>query len=217
MGIENEQKQMLAIVFQGFILQASLILALGAQNLFVLDAGLKKRFPYWVALVCAICDLILVFLGVLGAATLFIMAPWLKVAFGALGVVFLFYHGVRKAREFFKINYDNLISTESGKDFKKTLLAALGFSLLNPHVYLDTVVLIGGYSAKFPSAGERAFFGLGAGTASVIWFFSLAFSAVHLGCFIKNAKAMRWVSLVSGMILLALGCVLGWEVLAWVR
>lgn len=198
------------IFFQGLLLQASLILALGAQNLFVLDSGLKKRFPFTVATVCSLCDVFLVFLGVWGAASVFVEMPWIKLLVGALGVGFLLYHGVKKWIAAFGINKNSIDRAALPKDRLAVVWASLGFSLLNPHVYLDTVVLIGGYSAKFPGWIERGSFGLGAGLCSVIWFFSLALAAVQLGRFLHSERAMRWVALVSGSILIVLAVVLAW-------
>ena len=202
----------------GFFLQASLILALGAQNLFVLDCGFKKRFPLRVALVCSLCDLMLIALGVLGAASIFVRIPALKIAFGELGVAFLAYYAILKLREA-AAKEPPILSTyrpsEDRSPLGKTLLTALGFSLLNPHVYLDTVVLIGGYSSRYPDLSERAGFGLGAGTFSVIWFFGLAGLASVLGRFLANPRAMRAIALGSGLVLAYLSVKLGVEVGSW--
>ncbi len=84
---------------EGLFLQASLVLALGAQNIFVLESALRRRRHIVVAVVSTLCDTFLIFLGVLGAATVFIQIPWLKILFGALGVAFLFYYGFLKLNE----------------------------------------------------------------------------------------------------------------------
>jgi L-lysine exporter family protein LysE/ArgO len=204
------------ILLQGFLLQASLILALGAQNIFVLDSGLRKQRHLVVALVAAICDTFLIFISVLGVATLFIQQPILKIALGILGVGFLFFYGMIKIREAGK-GVELSQQSKQTHTFRQTVLVSLGFSLLNPHVYLDTVVLIGGYSSKFGLLNERFAFGLGASIASTIWFFGLVFLA-SLGSRLLNHKgAMRVVSLLSGLILIALAVRLSFDVMVWIE
>ncbi|MBC8044233.1 MAG: amino acid transporter [Rhizobacter sp.] len=205
------------VFLQGFLLQASLILALGAQNLFVLDSGLKRRRHLFVAFVCSVCDIILILLGVLGAASVFLQVPVLKIIFGLLGVGFLVFYGVMKLGESLKPNESLTAASPETTTLKQTLLATLGFSLLNPHVYLDTVVLIGGYAAQFPATSERFFFGLGAGSFSTIWFFGLAFLASVFNRLIHNRFAMRLIALVSGAVLLWLAVKLGGDVWVWIQ
>lgn len=207
---------MLTIFLQGFFLQASLILALGAQNIFVLNSGLQKQRHLLVALVSSICDTLLVFVGVLGVATFFIQFPILKISLGIIGVLFLFYYGVLKLKEA-KNGTKISLTSQQALSTKQVIFASLGFSLLNPHVYLDTVVLIGGYSSKFNQLSERFYFGAGASVFSTIWFFGLAFLASLGSQLLKNPKAMRLVSFVSGLILVILSIKLGADVLIWVR
>jgi len=205
----------ISIVIQGFLLQASLILALGAQNIFVLNSGLRKKRHFLVALVSSICDTTLIFVGVLGVATFFIQYPILKISLGIAGVSFLFFYGAMKINE----SRNTIAITTTSSDttnFWQTVFASLAFSLLNPHVYLDTIVLVGGYSSKFSVLSERLFFGLGASSFSTLWFFGLAFSASLFGSFLNNQKAMRMVSLVSGIILVLLALKLGAEVTHWI-
>ena len=201
---------------EGFLLQASLILALGAQNLFVLESGLKKQRHFLVASICSICDVLLIILGVMGAASVFVKVPLLKISFGIIGIVVLFYYGLRKIKEAFKNEAHATSSSELSPSIKKTLILSLSFSLLNPHVYLDTVILIGGYSSKFLELVKRVEFGIGAGTFSIIWFFGLAFFASAMSSLLNNQKSMKVISLISGVILLGLSCKLGMNVYSWI-
>ena len=207
-------KAMLSIFLQGFLLQASLILALGAQNIFVLNSGLKKQKHLLVAFVCSVCDSLLILIGVLGVATFFIQYPILKLCLGILGVSFLFVYALLKLREAFKATQINIQSTQTNTT-KQTILISLGFSLLNPHVYLDTIVLIGGYSSKFLLLSQRFSFGAGAALFSIIWFFGLSILASYGSKLLKNPKAMRILSLASGLILLFLSYKLGKDVWQW--
>lgn len=205
---------MFGIFLQGFLLQASLILALGAQNIFVLNSGLRRQRHLLVALVCSICDTFLVFVGVLGVATVFVKFPFLKIGLGLVGVGFLFFYGFLKLKE---AKQGSVISLDSAqaRTARQAILTSLGFSLLNPHVYLDTVVLVGGYSSKFPLLTDRFYFGAGASLFSTFWFFGLALLASLGSRLLKNPKAMRIVSLVSGLILIVLAIKLGMDVWAW--
>lgn len=206
---------MLSVFTQGFFLQASLILALGAQNIFVLNSGLRKERHLLVALVSSLCDTLLVFLGVLGVATFFVKFPILKIGLGIIGIIFLFYYGLLKLKE----AKDGVIiykSENKSVTIKQTVLTSLGFSLLNPHVYLDTIILIGGYSSKFSTLLERFYFGFGASSFSTVWFFSLALLASQTSGLLNNERAMKLVSLVSGIILIFLSIKLGSDVVGWI-
>ena len=206
---------MFGIFIQGFLLQASLILALGAQNIFVLNSGLQRQRHLLVALVSSICDTILVFLGVLGLATIFIQIPLLKISFGIVGVIFLFIYGVLKLNEARK-GITTVINAKKSASIKQTILTTIGFSLLNPHVYLDTVILIGGYSSKFSNYIERFYFGAGASIFSAIWFFGLVLLASLGNRLLNNSKAMRTISLISGGVLVMLSIKLGIDVAGWI-
>jgi L-lysine exporter family protein LysE/ArgO len=207
---------MLSIFAQGFFLQASLILALGAQNIFVLNSGLRKQRHLLVAFVSTVCDALLIFVGVIGVATVFVQYPLLKIGLGFIGVGFLLFYGLLKLKEA-KNGITLNSSATHATTIKQTVLTSLGFSLLNPHVYLDTVVLIGGYSAQFNYFVERLYFGLGASSFSAIWFFGLALLASLASRFLNNPKAMRIVSLVSGLILVSLAFKLGTDVFGWIK
>lgn len=207
---------MIEIFIQGFLLQASLILALGAQNIFVLNSGLRKQKHLLVALVSSICDMILVFTGVLGVATVFVRMPILKIILGIIGVGFLLFYGIIKLKE---AKNTQPISPEfkQASTVRQAVLMSLGFSLLNPHVYLDTVVLIGGYSAQFSQVAERFVFGVGASVFSTFWFFGLSVLASVSGRLLQNNEAMRWIALISGFVLVILSAKLGSDVLSWIR
>ncbi len=195
-------------------MQASLILALGAQNIFVLNSGLRRERHLLVALVSSICDAILIHVGVLGVATVFVQIPLLKLGLGAIGVLFLFVYGIKKIleakrREVFSTSVNTTTS------FRRAVCLSLGFSLLNPHVYLDTVVLIGGYSSQFLEIEQRLAFGLGASAFSILWFFGLANLASSASGLLGSQRMMRTVSLLSGLILILLSFQLGRDLLQW--
>ena len=197
----------------GFLLQASLIFALGAQNIFVLESGIKKQRPFFVALVCSLCDTFLILLGVFGAGGFFAQNPWLKIIFGAVGVIFLVYYGFLKIfeRPTLALQHSSNAATFS---LKKILLNALGFTFLNPHTYLDTIVLIGRYSASFV-LHERLFFAGGTIIFSWIWFFALSFFAASFSRLLNQPARLRLVLAISGAVLLYLAYHLFHEVWSW--
>ena len=200
---------------EGFLLQASLILALGAQNIFVLESGLKKRRQLLVATTCSVCDAFLIAIGVFGAASIFVEYPYLKVTFGLLGVLFLAFYGIKKIQESLNYESKSIETSDTSHSFKKVVALSLGFSILNPHVYLDTIVLIGGFATKYHEISERAVFGMGAASFSTIWFFGLAIFAQGMSSILNNQRSMRMVSLISGIILLVLTIKLGHDVYGW--
>lgn len=207
---------MLSIFVQGFFLQSSLILALGAQNIFVLNSGLMRQRHLLVAFVSSVCDTVLILIGVLGVATFFIQFPVLKVGLGLVGVSFLAFYGFVKLREARRgLNFTQ--SIHKAKTIRQTIITSLGFSLLNPHVYLDTVVLVGGYATKFSHWSERFYFGGGASAFSIIWFFGLAILASLGNRLLSSSNAMRTISFISGLILISLAIKLGMDVFGWMK
>lgn len=207
---------MVTVFIQGFLLQASLILALGAQNIFVLNSGLRRKRHLLVAFVSSLCDSLLIFVGVLGVATIFVQIPLLKIALGVVGVTFLFVYGVLKLKEAknsVEIERDSVVASST----KQVIFTSLGFSLLNPHVYLDTVVLVGGYSSQYTFLMERFYFGAGAASFSILWFYGLALLASSASRILNNQKAMRVIALLSGIILIVLAAKLGGDVWSWIK
>ncbi len=162
------------IFLKGLGMGASLIIAIGAQNAFVLVQGIRRNHPLPVAGLCALLDAILISVGVLGLGTLVASIPALRLIAGIGGALFLFVFGLKsllRARERQSLTAD--VRAEKQKSLQRTLLATLAVSLLNPHVYLDTVVMLGAISGSYAGNG-RYLFGLGAVCASLCWFFLLA-------------------------------------------
>ena len=200
---------------EGLFLQASLIFALGAQNLFVLESGLRRHHHLIVSFVCFLCDFTLIMMGVAGAATLFTQFPEIKIVFGLLGIGFLFCYGLGKLRtkeeEMIKKEAANLNST-----LKRTILSAITFSVVNPHAYLDGIVLIGGYSAKYSAMEIRLAVGLGAACFSLIWFLTLSSASSIMMPLLNNPKRMRYVMTTAGVVLMFLSAKLSVDVYGWV-
>lgn len=199
---------------EGFTLQASLIFALGAQNLFVLESGLKKNNPLTVSFVCFLCDLTLILLGVAGAASLFNSLPSLKILIGVVGVGFLFLYGLQKIYETSTVVAE--VKESGAFNMKRSAILALTFSVLNPHAYLDAFVLIGGYSSKYADIDQRLMLGLGAAVYSGVWFLLLSSFSGFMKPLLTNQKRMKMMSACAGTILLVLSGKLAVDVLNWI-
>lgn len=162
------------VVLTGFLTGLSLIVAIGAQNAFVLRQGLLKKHVLVIVLICAISDATLIILGVLGLGALISALPWLLEVIRWVGVAFLIWYGSTSLKRFMK--NESLKAAEAGSGaLKQTVLTTLALTFLNPHVYLDTVIFIGGIANQF--GDQKWFFVIGAVTASFVWFFSLGFGA----------------------------------------
>lgn len=192
---------MLLILTKGFLLGASLIIAIGLQNAFILRQGLKNRFILPAVLTASFVDVFLIGCGVLGFGYLIEQQPalidWIRWG----GASFLFFYGLKSFLSALKPeNLDDEKAKGMLKDgsSRETILIILGISLLNPHVYLDTVVLIGGLSASYGEAGKY-WFGLGAMIASFVWFFALGYGARLLSPLFAKQRAWQILDIVIGI------------------
>lgn len=161
-------------IWPGLFTGLSLIVAIGAQNAFVLRQGLTRRHIFAVVFICSLSDALLITLGTAGLGALIQSAPLLLEILRWLGVAYLSWFGISAIRKV--VGKDTLqVGEENALPLRQTVLLTLGFTFLNPHVYLDTVILVGSLANQF--ANERWYFALGAVAASFIWFFSLGFVA----------------------------------------
>ena len=176
---------------QGVGIGGGLIVAIGAQNAFVLSQGVRRNFPLQTALVCSLCDSLLILIGVSGVGSLVATNPLLAQWATWLGALFLLWYGGRSFRSVLRGGSLDA-SSEIIPTRKKLLLATLALTFLNPHVYLDTIVLVGGFSGQLTQA-ERYLFGAGAMTASITWFFILSFGAGLLAPLFRKPVAWRFM------------------------
>ena len=206
---------MLSLFTEGLLLQAGLIFALGAQNIFVLEAGLKKDHPLGVSFTCFFCDLLLIMIGVAGAGTIFSAFSQLKILIGVVGVLFLAYYGLSKI--FLPqgvVNFEEKSKIKSG--LKNSILLAMTFSLLNPHAYLDAFILIGGYSVKYHALNDRFVLGFGAACFSLLWFIFLIKASSMMKPLFSNVKCLRIITACCGVVLVVLSFRLGLDVYSWI-
>ena len=185
-------------VLFGFVTGLSLIVAIGAQNAFVLRQGIRNEHVLPVVILCAVSDLVLIVAGIAGLGALINAHPQLLNVTRYGGAAFLVGYGLLAARR--AVHPATLIPSDAAPArLTSVLLTCLALTFLNPHVYLDTVVLLGSLAAQQGEA--RWLFGAGAAAASVVWFFSLGFGARRLaGLF---AKATTW-RVLDGLIALTM-------------
>jgi L-lysine exporter family protein LysE/ArgO len=190
--------------FTGFGSSAALIIAIGAQNAFVLRQGLKREYVGAVVAFCALSDALLISAGVAGLGSVISASPWLLGLARYGGAAFLLWYGISAARRALSSQHAVLAA---GNDTALTLRAALltcaGFTFLNPHVYLDTVVLLGALSSQ-QTADARPWFALGAICASFAWFSALGFGARLLTPVFSKPLAWRLLDGLIAMVMLAL-------------
>ena len=177
----------------GFFTGLSLILAIGAQNIFVIEQGLKKQYIFLVCLVCSISDLLLIFSGIL----LFhffhqYLNLFVELVLNILLIIFLIHFIFTKIKSFkININFNSEI-----KDISRTeiLFKTLGFTYLNVHLYSDTVFFLGNFSKNF-LLDEKIYFGIGASIASFIFFFLLGYLSVYFSKYAQSTKAWSYINI----------------------
>lgn len=191
----------------GLLLGLSIIISIGAQNLFVIQQAMRNEYAYICAFTCVICDLILITLGVTGASALIIGVPVIKLALLVLGILFLVWYGAAAIKrgvngEAVAQNVELLRNGQSAaSSLSKIILLGLSFSLLNPQAILDTVVIIGS-SANHYVAYAKYYFVAGAVAASLLWFIGLAAFAKYLSHKLMNKTFWQSLELVSGALML---------------
>lgn len=202
---------MLAAAINGFLLGASLIIVIGAQNAFVLRQGLARSHVFLICLICALSDAVLIALGVGGLGAFVANSAPMIAAVTIGGAIFLLVYGLLAFRRAF---YTGGLEAGAEKPagLGAAMAACLAFTFLNPHVYLDTVVLIGALSASYGGAA-RITFGAGAALASFVWFFGLGYGARRLAPVFAARRAWQMLDIFIGLIMWSLAAGLAARVL----
>lgn len=187
---------------QGFGIGGGLIVAIGAQNAFVLSQAVRKNYILIIPLICITCDAVLIAAGVSGVGKAVASNPGFAKLAAWGGAAFLFWYGARAFRS--ALAGGRLEADEAAAPtLKAAVLATLAVTLLNPHVYLDTVILMGSVSGQYSRDG-RIFFGIGAVCASILWFFSLSLGGQFLAPLFRRPVAWR---VLDGLV-----CVVMWTI-----
>lgn len=199
-----------APLIKGFGVCMGLIMAIGVQNAFVLRQGIRRRHVFTTALLCSLIDIVMITLGVVGVGT-FIHENTLFMRIAKWGgMAFLFYYGTRSFYSAMQTQQlDIEADTPKPTSTWMVVLTILGISLLNPHLYLDTMVLIGSIGGQYEHTARTSYI-LGAILASVVWFFSLAYGSALLTPFFSKPKAWRILDVSVGTIMWGIAISLFW-------
>jgi L-lysine exporter family protein LysE/ArgO len=190
----------LAYYFQGIALGAALILPLGPQNAFVMNQGIRRQYHLMIASLCALSDIILICGGIFGGSAILMQSPWLLALVTWGGVAFLLWYGWGALRTAMSSNVE-LASAEVLKQGRwKIVVTMLAVTWLNPHVYLDTFVVLGSLGGQLADEAKR-WFALGTISASILWFYGLATLAAWLAPRLRTAKAQRIINGVVGVVM----------------
>lgn len=185
---------------EGFGTGASLIMAIGAQNAFVLKQGICKNYVFITVLICALVDAILISAGVLGFGRLISTYSLILEIAKWGGALFLIMYGLKSWYSAFKTESLIMDSSTDLPNFSKSIMIVLAMSLLNPHVYLDTVILVGSISAQFPDC-ERPYFMVGAILASFVWFFGMGYGARYLAPLFQKPLSWKILDTLIGIVM----------------
>ena len=183
----------MSFILLGFFTGLSLILAIGAQNIFVIEQGLKKEFVFLVCLICAFSDFLLIFLGI------FVFHyfqdffnPLIELILNLLLIAFLLYFIWNKIH--IRIKKVSLNLKKNQNSLSIVIFRTLSFTYINPHVYSDTVFFLGNFSKNF-TFNEKLFFGLGASVSSFIFFFSLGYMSTYLSNYLRTERIWKIINL----------------------
>lgn len=194
---------MLATTLQGFTIGLAMIIPIGAQNAFVLSRGIHRNHHLLTATLCSFCDLTLIAIGVFGGANVLAASPLGMVLLTWGGVLFLGWFGGRSLLSALRGKGEGLADSAQQMGAKSVLAMTLGVTLLNPHVYLDTLMLLGSLGSQV-SESLRPAFAAGAMLASLVWFYSLALGAAALAPWLARGRVQQGIDLLVGIIMLSL-------------
>jgi len=177
----------------GFFTGLSLILAIGAQNVFVIEQGLKRQHIFLVCFVCSVSDLILIFLGIfLFHYFIQYFNPTIELIFNFLLIIFLIHFIYTKVKSFnYKVNFNDKVPNISKFNI---FLKTIAFTYLNPHVYSDTVFFLGNFSKNF-ILNQKILFGIGASIASFVFFFAIGYLSKYLSHYAQSAKVWKIINI----------------------
>lgn len=199
----------MTVYFNGLMLGLSLIMALGPQNVFLIRQGALQSHVALSVLICFGCDCILACASVAGLHHLLMLHPTIQVWITWFGVFFLLYYGINALLNGLTNSPTKISMNKPDYSRLQIILLALGFSLLNPHAMIDSLIIIGGGSALYPDHLYAFLFGVI--TASMVWFIALTFTAYHFASVLTQAAVWKRIELFSGLLMLFLSAKLGFS------
>lgn len=206
-------------IASGFLISAGLILAIGPQNAYVFRQGLRKQYVFSVCTVCFVSDASLITMGVLGAAQVFALNPTVRTVMTWAGITFIAGYGLLSLYQAYRakahlLDDANTLPAPERAGALAAMTTVLALTWLNPHVYVDTMVLIGGVAATYEAGWVRLSFGIGAIVASALWFYGIGYGAGMLRPLFQSARAWRLLDLVIGLVMLLIAGLLARSVMS---
>lgn len=192
------------ILLQGFSFGAATIIPIGAQNAYVLNQGIKRNHHLTTATLCSLLDVFYICLGIFGGGALLASNKQLLTGVTVGGILFLLYYGYSSIRSAMVNNMDEgntIYPIARGR--KAVILGTLAVTVLNPHLYLDTIVILGSIGGQF-EGDERISFAVGTIMASFVWFYSLSIGAAKLSPFLSQPKVKKAIDVIVGCIMFAI-------------
>lgn len=195
---------MFAVALKGAFVSGSLIVAIGSQNAFLLKSGLKNNYVMLVATICFLGDILLISTGVLGVGALLQQAPVMTEILTLCGIAFLCWYGFLSAKSAWRgQSHLDIDHSEVSRNWVKVALMTLAMTFLNPHVYIDTILVLGGITSSL-NFEEKRWFLVGALTASAIWFYGVAYIAKKLIPFFAKPKTWQVLDTVIAVIMFSI-------------
>ncbi|EEX95284.1 lysine efflux permease [Vibrio orientalis CIP 102891 = ATCC 33934] len=200
------------LLLQGFGLGASMIIPIGAQNAYVLNQGIKRQHHLTTATICSVLDIVFISLGIFGGGALLAQNDTLLFLVTLGGIAFLSVYGLLSLKSAFYTHKDEdaIQHTQRGK--RAVILGALAVTVLNPHLYLDTVVILGSIGGQFEGE-DRMAFAVGTMLASLVWFFALSIGAAKLGPVLSQPRVKQGIDIAVAVMMFVIAAILANELL----
>lgn len=201
------------VLLQGFGLGATMIIPIGAQNAYVLNQGIKRNHHLTTATICSLLDTLFISLGIFGGGALLSQSEWLLTSVTLGGIAFLSVYGALSLKSAFQYHHQKESRREITARGKRTvILGALAVTVLNPHLYLDTVVILGSIGGQFEGQ-ERLSFAIGTIMASFVWFYSLSIGAAKLGPTLSKPKVKQGIDIAVALMMFTIAGLLSKELI----
>ncbi|EOV0052306.1 LysE/ArgO family amino acid transporter [Vibrio parahaemolyticus] len=201
------------VLLQGFGLGASMIIPIGAQNAYVLNQGIKRNHHLTTATICSVLDMIFISLGIFGGGAILSQNEVLLTSVTLGGIAFLSFYGLLSLKSAFKPENESESKGEVVARGRRTvILGALAVTVLNPHLYLDTVVILGSIGGQF-EGHDRIAFALGTIMASFVWFYTLSMGAATLGPTLSKPKVKKGIDIAVALMMFTIAYVLASELI----
>ncbi|WP_117233748.1 LysE/ArgO family amino acid transporter [Vibrio maerlii] len=195
------------VLLQGFGLGASMIIPIGAQNAFVLNQGIKRQHHFTTATICSVLDMIFISLGIFGGGALLSQNETVLTAVTLGGIAFLLFYGALSLKSAFAPTKQENAQQVTARGRRTVILGALAVTVLNPHLYLDTVVILGSIGGQFEGS-ERISFAIGTVLASFVWFYSLSFGAAKLGPTLSKPSVKKGIDIAVATMMFVIAAML---------